>query len=113
MDPTLIATVRQALDETEGEYALLPLFVRLLVRRGFVRRTGRDFAAWRALLDRAALGDVDPDLGAALAALEVHYRGAPERARRGKGATAAQLDIIEARSRARADAAGALRAALG
>jgi hypothetical protein len=113
MDSTLIATVRRALDETEAEYAQLPLVVRLLVRRGFVRRTGRDFTAWRELLDRAARGDVDPGLGAALAALEQQYRGAPERARRGMGATAAQLEIIETRSLARADAAGALRATLG
>lgn len=113
MDLELIATVRRALDETEAEYALLPLVVRLLVRRGFVRRTGRDFAAWRALLERAARGDVDPGLGGALEALEAHYRGAPARARRGGGATAAQLEVIEARSRARAETASALRAAVG
>ena len=113
MDPSLIATVRRALDETEGEYAQLPLVVRVIVRRGFVRRTGWDFTAWRALLDRAARGDIDRGLGAALAALEAHFRGAPERARRGRGATSAQLEVIEARSRARADAVVSLRAAVG
>jgi phytoene dehydrogenase-like protein len=106
-----IAALQRALDDTDAEYAQLPLVVRLLVRRGFARRTGRDLAAWRALL--AAAGDrTPPELPAALAALAAHYRGAPERARRGMGATGPQLAMIEARSRARAEAADALRAAL-
>jgi hypothetical protein len=102
--------VRRALDETEAEYARMPLFVRLLVRRGFVKRTGLDFAAWRALLDRSDTGG--SDLAGRLAALAEHYRGAPERARRGMGAPRDQLTIIEERSRARAAAVDALRAAL-
>ena len=40
-----IAAVRRALDETEAEYGQMPMIVRLMVRRGFVKRTGRDFAA--------------------------------------------------------------------
>jgi hypothetical protein len=99
-----IAAVRRALDETEAEYAQLPLVVRLLVRRGFVKRTGRDFAAWRALLAAPA-----PELPTALDALAEHYRGAPERARRGRGATADQLAIIEQRSFARVAAVTVLR----
>lgn len=99
-----IAAVRRALDETEAEYAQLPLVVRVFVRRGFVKRTGHDFAAWRQLLAAPA-----PELRAALEALAAHYRGAPERARRGRGATAAQLAIIEQRSLARAMAATTLR----
>ncbi len=99
-----LAAVRRALDETEAEYAQLPLVVRLVVRRGFVKRTGRDFAAWRALLAAPA-----PELSAALDALAAHYRGAPERARRGRGATEAQLAIIEQRSLARAEAVTTLR----
>jgi hypothetical protein len=107
-----LAAVKNALDETEAEYAQMPLVVRLMVRRGFVKRTGRDFAAWRKLLDDAGRGIVSPQLGAALGQLAEHYRGAPARARRGMGATPAQLEIVEQRSRARAEAAEALRAAL-
>ena len=51
-----IAAVRHALDETEAEYSQMPLVVRLMVRRGFVKRTGHDFAAWRKLLDGAKRG---------------------------------------------------------
>ncbi len=113
MDQTpQIAAVRRALDETEAEYAQMPLIVRLMVKRGFVKRTGRDFAAWRALLDGAARGAPSPDLRPALALLAEHYRGAPARARRGMGATPAQLEVVEQRSNARAEAAEALRAAL-
>jgi hypothetical protein len=107
-----IAAVRQALEETEAEYSQMPLVVRLMVRRGFVKRTGRDFAGWRKLLDDAKRGIIATQLGTALGQLAEHYRGAPARARRGMGATPAQLEVVEARSRTRAEAAEALRAAL-
>jgi len=109
---TQIAAVRRALEETEAEYSQMPLVVRLMVRRGFVKRTGRDFAAWKKLLDDAARGVFATALPAALASLAEHYRGAPARARRGMGATPAQLAIVEERSKSRAEAAEALRAAL-
>ncbi|HWO25464.1 MAG TPA: hypothetical protein VNO30_42285 [Kofleriaceae bacterium] len=109
----LFAAIDTALAETEAEYAQMPFFVRPLVRRGFAKRTGRDFAAWRALLADARRGQRTRELAAALAALAEHYRGAPERAKRGMGATPEQLAIIEQRSRARADAAVTLAAALG
>ena len=107
--------VRRVLDETEAEYAQMPLVVRLLVRRGFGKRTGRDFAAWRALLatGRSSQLPAPAELPAALDALVEHYRGAPERARRGRGATDAQLEMITQRSRARVDIVLALRALLG
>ena len=107
------AAVEAVLAETEAEYAQMPFFVRPLVKRGFARRTGRDFAAWRALLADARRGQRTRELAEALAALAEHYRGAPERAKRGMGATPAQLAIIEQRSRARADAAVALASTLG
>lgn len=110
--PRLIAAVETALDETEREYAQMPFFVRPMVKRGFAKRTGRDFAAWRALLADARRGQRTRELAEALAALAEHYRGAPERARRGMGATAEQLAVVEQRSRARCEAALALRAAL-
>jgi len=107
-----IAAVRHALDETEAEYSQMPLVVRLMVRRGFVKRTGHDFAAWRKLLDGAKRGIFAAQLSPSLAALAEHYRGAPGRARRGMGASPAQLEIVEQRSQARADAVDALRGAL-
>lgn len=111
MDP-LFAAVETALAETEREYDQLPFLVRPLVKRGFAKRTGRDFAAWRVLLADARRGQRRHELVPALAALAEHYGGASERAKRGMGATADQLAIIEQRSRVRVKAAVALRAAL-
>ena len=108
----LIRAVDTALAETEREYEQLPFFVRPLIQRGFSKRTGRDIAGWRMLLAQAGRGDRPRALIDGLAALAEHYRGAPERARRGMGATAAQLAIVEQRSRERAAAVEALRAAL-
>ena len=107
-----IAAVRRALEETEREYSQMPMIVRLMVRRGFVKRTGHDFEAWRKLLDGAARGIFAAQLSSSLGALAEHYRGAPARARRGMGASPAQLEVVEQRSQARAEAAEALRAAL-
>jgi phosphatidylserine/phosphatidylglycerophosphate/cardiolipin synthase-like enzyme len=98
--------------EAEHEYAQMPFFVRPLVKRGFEKRTGRGFAAWRALLADARRGQRTRELADALRALAEHYQGAPARARRGMGATTAQLAIVEQRSRVRSDAARALREAL-
>lgn len=109
---TLFAAVETALAETEAEYAQMPFFVRPMVKRGFAKRTGRDFAAWRTLLADGRRGQRTRELADALALLADHYRGAPERAKRGMGATAAQLAIVQQRSAARAEAAVALRSAL-
>jgi len=76
-----IAAVRRVLDETEQEYRQMPFFVRPMVRRGFAKRTGHDFASWRALLDEAVQGRSPAALVPALAALAEHYRGAPARAK--------------------------------
>ena len=73
----LVAAVQRALDDTAAEYAQMPFVVRMLVRRGFVKRTGRDFAGWQALLANAARADDDPDLVSALTALAEHCTGAP------------------------------------
>lgn len=105
-----IAAVERALDETAQEYRQMPFFVRPMVRRGFAKRTGHDFASWRTLLDDARRGHGLLALAAALAALADHYRGAPARARRGMGASDAELQEVERRSTARADAAERLLA---
>ena len=76
-----IAAVRRALDETEAEYSQMPIVVRLMVRRGFVKRTGHDFAAWRKLLDGAKRGIFAAQLAVA--------RGARRPLSRGSGARAA------------------------
>ena len=78
MNETLTAEVRKILEETEAEYAQMPFFIRPMVKRGFAKRTGHDFAAWRSLLAKP-----DRALRPALLALAEHYRGAPERAWRG------------------------------
>ncbi len=109
---SLIRAVETVLTETEQEYAQMPFFVRPMVKRGFTKRTGRDLAAWRTLLADAHRGQRTRELAAALAALAEHYRGAPERAKRGMGASGEQLAIVEQRSRARAETADALRLAL-
>lgn len=109
---SLIRAVETVLAETEQEYAQMPFFVRPMVKRGFVKRTGRDLGAWKALLADAQRGQRTRELADALGLLAEHYAGAPERAKRGMGATGAQLAIVEERSRARREAALALRAAL-
>lgn len=108
----LFAAVESALAETEAEYAQMPFFVRPMVKRGFTKRSGHDFGEWRALLADGKRGQRTRELADALAALAEHYRGSPERAKRGMGASGAQLAIVEQRSRARSEAALALRAAL-
>jgi hypothetical protein len=109
---TLIAALRAVIDDTEAEYAQMPFFVRPMVKRGFVQRTGHDLTAWRRLLDEAARGAELPTLATDLGKLADHYLGAPARAQRGMGASAAQLREVERRSAARAAAAQALRDAL-
>ncbi len=111
---SLISTVETVLADTEREYAQMPFFVRPMVKRGFAKRTGHDLSAWRVLLADARGGRRTQELADALAALAEHFRGAPERAKKGMGAGASsdQLAIVEQRSRARADAALALRSAL-
>lgn len=102
----LAADVRKILDETEAEYAQMPFFIRPMIKRGFAKRTGLDFAGWRIRLASAKPGDAA--LRKSLHLLAEHYRGAPERARKGMGATAEQLVEIEQRSRKRADVVMAL-----
>lgn len=112
-DPVaMIAPVRAALDDTEAEYGRMPFFVRPMVRRGFVKRTGHDFEGWRRLLAEVGRGGRPPGIVDALARLAEHYDGAPERAKRGMGARLEELREVEARSQARASAARALATAL-
>ena len=108
----LAQAVRASLDETFAEYALMPFFVRPLVKRGFVKRTGHDADKWRALLDAVARGDRTPDDAAHLGRLADHFDGAPDRARRGRGAKPDELREVERRSARRAAAARALADAL-
>jgi len=86
----------------------MPFFVRPIVRRGFVKRTGHDLATWGRLLDAAARGEVTSELGAGLARLAGHYDTAPGRAKRGMGARADELREVERRSTMRAATVRAL-----
>jgi hypothetical protein len=107
---SLVRAVQTALEQTHAEYALMPFFVRPLVRRGFEKRTGYDLAAWLRLLDAAARGEASPGLRAALDRLAAHYDSAPARAKRGMGARPDEMREVERRSRARAAAVRALAA---
>lgn len=109
---SLVRAVQTALEHTHAEYALMPFFVRPLVRRGFAKRTGHDLDAWLRLLAAAARGDVAPGLVAALDRLATHYDTAPDRARRGMGARPDELREVERRSRDRAAAVRALARSL-
>jgi hypothetical protein len=107
---TMTTAVRKILAETEAEYAQMPFFIRPMIKRGFAKRTGLDFAGWRIRLE--TVKPPDAALRKSLLALADHYRGAPERARKGMGATAEQLIEIEIRSRKRAETVTALALAL-
>ena len=108
--PTLTSEVRKILAETEAEYAQMPFFIRPMIKRGFAKRTGLDFNGWRIRLE--SVKSPDPALRKALLALANHYRGAPERAKKGMGATPDQLAEIEVRSRKRAETVTTLALAL-
>jgi hypothetical protein len=102
----LVRAVRTAIEETHAEYAQMPFFVRPLVKRGFVKRTGHDAEGWRRLLAQPT-----PAIAPVLERLAAHYDGAPERAKRGM-AKPEELREVERRSQARAQAARALAAHL-
>ncbi|HET9626458.1 MAG TPA: hypothetical protein VFP84_34085 [Kofleriaceae bacterium] len=107
----LVRAVRTALEQTHAEYALMPFFVRPMVRRGFAKRTGHDLAGWQRMLDAVARGEPTAELRAALDRLAAHYDTAPERAKRGMGAgLAARPDELREVERPSQDRAAAVRA---
>ena len=107
----LITAVLGALADMDAEYAQMPFFLRPMVRRGFAKRTGADLDGWRDRLGQLARG-VPTTMGTDLLALAEHFRGAPARAQRGMGATAAQLVEVQARADRRAAAVMVLHASL-
>jgi hypothetical protein len=109
---SLIAALRRALAEVEAEFGEMPFFVRPMVKRGFVSRTGHDLDAWRRLLDEAGRNAEAPTLKGDLDKLIDNFLGAPERAKKGMGAGGDKLKELEAKAQARAGAARALRDAL-
>lgn len=117
----LTRQVSRAIEDSERELGSMPFFVRPMVKRGFAKRTGRDFAGWkqlaRALAEDAAAGRTPeqiraqhPGLGADLERLAEHFRTAPERAARGMGGNQAALDAVRERSGEREAAVRALLA---
>lgn len=77
---TLTAQVRKILAETEAEYAQMPFFIRPMIKRGFAKRTGLDFAGWRIRLE--TVKSPDAALRKSLLALAEHYRVRPSGPRR-------------------------------
>lgn len=124
-DPvTLVAALRNILEDTGRDFSSMPFFVRPMVRSGFTRRTGQSLEEWQRLASALAL-EVKPDTGPAqvrerhprlreqLEQLAENYRTAPERASKGMGALAGTLQRVQESSRRREEAVRALIAWLG
>lgn len=124
-DPvTLVAALRNTLEDTERDFSSMPFFVRPMVRRGFASRTGRGLEEWQQLAS-ALVSLVKPDTSPALVRerhprlreqleqLAENYRTAPERASKGMGALAGTLQRVQETSRRREEAVRALISWLG
>ena len=118
--------VEEVLRATERDFGSMPFFVRPMVRRGFVRRTGSTMDQWRQTLaqlarqlelsrrQRAVRAEVLAGFAALSAQLErlaEHFRTAPERAARGMKDEAA-LALVRERAASREQAVRALHRAL-
>jgi hypothetical protein len=124
-DPvTLVAALRNILEDTERDFGSMPFFVRPMVRRGFAGRTGQDLEEWRRLAsallsevrsdtEPARVRERHPGLREKLERLAENYRTAPERASRGMGALAGTLQSVTEASRRREQAVRALITWLG
>ncbi|WP_375773073.1 hypothetical protein NR798_20005 [Archangium gephyra] len=124
-DPvTLVAALRNTLEDTGRDFSSMPFFVRPMVRGGFAKRTGQSLEEWQRLAS-ALLAEVKPDTEPArvrerhprlreqLQQLAENYRTAPERASKGMGALAGTVQRIQESSRRREEAIRALLAWLG
>ncbi|MCY1079314.1 hypothetical protein [Archangium lansingense] len=124
-DPvTLVAALRNILEDTGHDFSSMPFFVRPMVRGGFAKRTGQSLEEWQRLAS-ALLSDVKPGTEPArvrehhprlreqLEQLAENYRTAPERASKGMGALTGTLQRIQESSRRREEAVRALIAWLG
>lgn len=124
-DPvTLVAALRNTLEDTERDFSSMPFFVRPMVRRGFASRTGRGLEEWQQLAS-ALVSLVKPDTAPALVRerhphlrehleqLAENYRTAPERASKGMGALGGTLQRVQETSRRREEAVRALITWLG
>lgn len=124
-DPvTLVAALRNTLEDTVRDFSSMPFFIRPMVRGGFAKRTGQSLEEWQRLAS-ALLAEVKPDTGPAqvrerhprlreqLEQLAGNYRTAPERASKGMGALAGTLQRVQESSRRREEAVRALIAWLG
>ena len=124
-DPvTLVAALRNTLEDTENDFSSMPFFVRPMVRRGFASRTGQGLEDWQRLAsallsevqsgaEPARMRERHPGLRERLTQLAENYRTAPERASRGMGALAGTLQSVTESSRRREEAVRALIAWLG
>ncbi|QRO01480.1 hypothetical protein JRI60_21890 [Archangium violaceum] len=117
---TLVAAFRNAIEDTERDFASMPFFVRPMVRRGFAGRTGQGLDGWRQLAtslltevkagtEPARVRDRYPWLREQLEQLAENYRTAPERASRGMmGALTGTLQAVQESSRRREETVRAL-----
>jgi hypothetical protein len=121
---TLVAALRNILEDTERDFGSMPFFVKPMVRRGFASRTGQTLEAWRQLASEllaevssgaepARVRERHPRLREQLEQLAENYRTAPERASRGMGALTGTLQAVQESSRRREEAVRALIAWLG
>jgi hypothetical protein len=123
-DPvTLVAALRNVLEDTVRDFSSMPFFVRPMVRGGFERRTGQSLEAWRQLASTlvsqvkpdttpARVRESHPRLREHLEQLAENYRTAPERAAKGMGMLAG-LQRVQETSRRREEAVRALLSWLG
>ena len=98
--------VRKALESTKRDLSSMPFFVRPMVKKGFVKRTGADVDQWLGRISEAITaaesGESVPNLTNELERLAENYRTAPDRAKRGmKGA---RLEEVTRNSREREQA---------
>ncbi|QRK05672.1 hypothetical protein JQX13_36815 [Archangium violaceum] len=124
-DPvTLVAALRNTLEDTERDFSSMPFFVRPMVRRGFASRTGQGLDEWQRLAmalasevksdtEPARVRERHPRLREQLVQLAENYRTAPERASKGMGALAGTLQRVQEASRRREEAIRAFIAWLG
>ncbi len=83
----LVRGVRDVISETQSDYGQMPVFVRPMAKRGFVKRTGKSCPEWETYADDLAArvagsAGATPEDVAQLKLLEDNYRTAPERAAR-------------------------------
>ncbi len=119
---TALRKFKQAVQDTQGDFAKMPFFVRPMVRKLLLRRTGLNEKAWLALAQEletklekgesmADIASATPGLRAQLESLSRYYSESPARAARGMGMGRIP-SILEKVKRAAAERESAVQAVL-